>query len=133
MKINKKIIDGTTKLIQNGRENNISFNITLNKNENEKEIEANFDIDYNETKVSLNYNGKTNYNSNINIESLTKDNSIKLNDFNEEQLEQLFKNVNRNIQTEVPNRINELGLENLLEDSASRIPEDEDYFEYSEY
>ena len=119
---NNKNLKGTiTILSDNEEQGKIDYEIaikgTIGKGKNE--ITAKFNIEADEEKIELNIKEKVNYDEKVTIEDLDSDKIVKLNDMSEDEIKDLFMEVYKKVQTDLPKVLEETGISELFGNNTS--------------
>ncbi len=119
---NNKNLKGTiTILSDNEEQGKIDYEIaikgTIGKGKNE--ITAKFNIEADEEKIELNIKENVNYDEKVTIEDLDSDKILKLNDMSEDEIKDLFMEVYKKVQTDLPKVLEETGISELFGNNTS--------------
>lgn len=119
---NNKNLKGTiTILSDNEEQGKIDYEIaikgTIGKGKNE--ITAKFNIEADEDKIELNIKENVNYDEKVTIEDLDSDKIVKLNDMSEDEIKDLFMEVYKKVQTDLPKVLEETGISELFGNNTS--------------
>lgn len=119
---NNKNLKGTiTILSDNEEQGKIDYEIaikgTIGKGKNE--ITAKFNIEADEDKIELNIKENVNYDEKVTIEDLDSDKIVKLNDMSEDEIKDLFMEVYKKVQTDLPKVLEETGISGLFGNNTS--------------
>lgn len=119
---NNKNLKGTiTILSDNEEQGKIDYEIaikgTIGKGKNE--ITAKFNIEADEEKIELNIKENVNYDEKVTIEDLDSDKIVKLNDMSEDEIKDLFMEVYKKVQTDLPKVLEETGISELFGNNTS--------------
>ena len=119
---NNKNLKGTiTILSDNEEQGKINYEIavqgTIGKGKNE--ITAKFNIEADEDKIELNIKENVNYDEKVTIEDLDSDKIVKLNDMSEDEIKDLFMEVYKKVQTDLPKVLEETGISELFGNNTS--------------
>ena len=119
---NNKNLKGTiTILSDNEEQGKIDYEIaikgTIGKGKNE--ITAKFNIEPDEDKIELNIKENVNYDEKVTIEDLDSDKIVKLNDMSEDEIKDLFMEVYKKVQTDLPKVLEETGISGLFGNNTS--------------
>lgn len=119
---NNKNLKGTiTILSDNEEQGKIDYEIaikgTIGKGKNE--ITAKFNIEADEDKIELNIKENVNYDEKVTIEDLDSDKMVKLNDMSEDEIKDLFMEVYKKVQTDLPKVLEETGISELFGNNTS--------------
>ena len=119
---NNKNLKGTiTILSDNEEQGKINYEIavqgTIGKGKNE--ITAKFNIEADEDKIELNIKENVNYDEKVTIEDLDSDKIVKLNDMSEDEIKDLFMEVYKKVQTDLPKVLEETGISELFGNNIS--------------
>ena len=119
---NNKNLKGTiTILSDNEEQGKIDYEIaikgTIGKGKNE--ITAKFNIEADEEKIELNIKENVNYDEKVTIEDLDSDKMVKLNDMSEDEIKDLFMEVYKKVQTDLPKVLEETGISELFGNNTS--------------
>ena len=119
---NNKSLKGTiTILSDNEEQGKINYEIaikgTIGKGKNE--ITAKLNIEVDEEKIELNIKENVNYDEKVTIEDLDSDKMVKLNDMSEDEIKDLFMEVYKKVQTDLPKVLEETGISELFGSNTS--------------
>ena len=119
---NNKNLKGTiTILSDNEEQGKIDYEIaikgTIGKGKNE--ITAKLNIEADEEKIELNIKENVNYDEKVTIEDLDSDKIVKLNDMSEDEIKDLFMEVYKKVQTDLPKVLEETGISELFGNNTS--------------
>lgn len=119
---NNKNLKGTiTILSDNEEQGKIDYEIaikgTIGKGKNE--ITVKFNIEADEDKIELNIKENVNYDEKVTIEDLDSDKIVKLNDMSEDEIKDLFMEVYKKVQTDLPKVLEETGISELFGNNTS--------------
>ena len=119
---NNKSLKGTITILSDDEEQGkidyeIAIKGTIGKGKNE--ITAKFNIEADEEKIELNIKENVNYDEKVTIEDLDSDKIVKLNDMSEDEIKDLFMEVYKKVQTDLPKVLEETGISELFGNNTS--------------
>ena len=119
---NNKSLKGTITILSDDEEQGkidyeIAIKGTIGKGKNE--ITAKLNIEADEEKIELNIKENVNYDEKVTIEDLDSDKIVKLNDMSEDEIKDLFMEVYKKVQTDLPKVLEETGISELFGNNTS--------------
>ena len=119
---NNKSLKGTITILSDDEEQGkidyeIAIKGTIGKGKNE--ITAKLNIEVDEEKIELNIKENVNYDEKVTIEDLDSDKMVKLNDMSEDEIKDLFMEVYKKVQTDLPKVLEETGISELFGNNTS--------------
>lgn len=119
---NNKSLKGTITILSDDEEQGkidyeIAIKGTIGKGKNE--ITAKLNIEVDEEKIELNIKENVNYDEKVTIEDLDSDKIVKLNDMSEDEIKDLFMEVYKKVQTDLPKVLEETGISELFGNNTS--------------
>lgn len=116
----------------------VDYTVDKKGNDNKYSLKASIGTTIEGVTVKLNVESNADFTSKVEIEDLNNDNSIKLNDLSEEELQKLFEEIFSNVQEQLPKKFEKLGLDEetlneLIEEGSVLTQGDSSYDDYDEY
>lgn len=119
---NNKSLKGTITILSDDEEQGkIDYEIAIKGiiGKGKNEITAKLNIEADEEKIELNIKENVNYDEKVTIEDLDSDKMVKLNDMSEDEIKDLFMEVYKKVQTDLPKVLEETGISELFGSNTS--------------